>query len=107
MEYKPSWWIHVLEKLQGDNEPFLCNTAPNPPKGSYKCANLITSYSFILLIISCVVICVARRKRAKQSDEMVNLFGVSIFSVRLYKLIIWGEVLNIIIMLWHPLMMYL
>lgn len=42
MDASESWWGKALDKLQGDNEPFLCNTAPNPPDGSYQCANYIT-----------------------------------------------------------------
>lgn len=38
---------------------------------------------------------------------MVNLFGVSIFSIRIYKLIIVANLINLVIEVWHPLMMYI
>lgn len=57
-------------------------------------------------MVSLGIIYLASKRRSRQSNEMVNLFGVSIFSVRLYKLIILAEAVNMVIMIWHPVMMY-
>lgn len=106
MSIEDTFQTHLVTWLCGDKEPFLCNTPPNLPEGSLKCANLVSIYSCILFFVSALIIRVAQKKMSLQSDEMINLFGVSIFSIRLYKLIVYAEKLNMVIMVWHPVMMY-
>jgi hypothetical protein len=101
--------IDVLTNfLCGDPEPFLCNTADkgHEKDGSFFCAWLVTMYSGVLIAVALFISKEAKRKIKKMQNEVTNLFGISVFSLKLLKLIVVDMVLTICVMILHPLMMH-
>ena len=69
---------------------------------------MITIYSVIIMLVSVFIWLKARHKRRfLMKPNHFNPYGVSVYTLRLYKFIEWCMIANIAVSLLHVLMMWI
>lgn len=92
-----------LESITGV-DPFVCCMEN---KYSYLCANKTAAIALFIVACCVWIIRVSKSKLRRVLDDMTNLFGVSIFTVRIFEQIALSMQLNIFEQIWNSLMMYI
>ena len=103
-----TWLDTILGK-----DPFVCAVDKQVVNGklettySYNCAHRSMAIALVFIFLSLWIMRVARRKLNKLLDDMTNLFGVSIFTVRVFEQILFAMRINILEHVWNTIMMYI
>jgi hypothetical protein len=99
-------WLRLLNSVFG-SDPFKCPIPGTEPEEEYshKCATSVSIIALVFCFLSFWVIKMARKKLDGVLNELTNLFGVSIFTIRVFEQIIIGMKLMIFEEIWHVIMM--